>query len=265
MKNRTFAAHLYRLFCSPPLYICIVSYVLLLIVPMLRPNYLNDSVMSSLLRAQTSAFYFVLSAVIPALAYAVTYVDDYDTRMLYPWAVRSGAKPYAVSYYLTALLGGFLVGFLGNAIYIGIHLLLGMKLDADIGWNHTATYSQYDAIYDEGQIALYVFIILLEYALGAAAMAGISAMCSSLFHQRFATLAIPVFYFFMTEVYAKLAYVFGWINLHKLLIPGYLAQTSFYVKDPSLNILYKLLTVALHIIVCGYITVRHIERSVDNA
>ena len=214
MKNRTFAAHLYRLFRSPSLYICIVSYVLLLIVPMLRPNYLNNIVMSGLYRAQVSDFYFVLSAVIPALAYAVTYVDDYDTRMLYPWAVRSGARQYAVSYYLTALMGGFLVGFLGNAIYIGIHLLLGMELDAEIGWNHTAMYYQYDVIYDEGHIALYVFIILMEYALGAAAMAGISAMCSSLFHQRFATLAIPVVYFFMTDVYSKLAGVFSWPRLH---------------------------------------------------
>ncbi len=263
MKNHTLRAHLYRAFTTPALYISTGLYALLLLLSTLGDSG-HYTVMNGLKIAQHNVFYMVLSTVLPAFAYALTYVDDYDTRLLYPWVVRTGTNAYARSYYITSVLSGFLVSFFGCLIFISIRLLLGDPLEHSES-GHIA-FNVYRSIYNERWMVGYMLLNVLRYALGAAAMSGIAAACSSLFHLRFFTLLVPVFYFFVYSAYRTL-----WNFLDRilpepfLLDPEKLIGNHNYARDPLQNALWRLVAVGLHLVVFGILTTQAIKRSVENA
>ena len=264
MKMHSLRTHLVRAFSAPTLYLCSVVYALLLTISSLGRNSVMQ-ISNGLQFGHIVGFNMILSAVLPALAYAVTYVDDYTTRLLYVWVVRTGARRYAISYYTAALIAGFCVSLMGNCLYIIIMLLRGCPFESGstVG---SITFHTYESWYLNGWTALYIITVLMEYALGAAAMSGIAAVCSSLFHQRFSALCIPVMCFFLFDILSMVVTVFpelGW-SIHPMLNPNQLTQVSSYFDTPVLNLIYKMLTAAVYFVVCGGITAYTIERSVEN-
>ncbi len=263
MKNHTLRAHLYRAFTTPALYISTGLYALLLLLDTLGESH-HGTAMNGLLISQYSQFYMVLSTILPASAYALTYVDDYDTRLLYPWVVRTDTNAYARSYYIASVLSGFLVSFFGCLIFIAIRLLLGDPLEhSDSSY---IVFTVYRSVYNEKWMIGYMLLNVLRFALGAAAMSGIAAACSSLFHLRFFTLLVPVFYFFGFRVYYTIRSLLNYVLPKPFLLdPEKLIGHFDYAQDPLQNVLWRLAAVGLHLVVFGILTTRAIKRSVDNA
>ena len=215
-----------------------------------------------------SGLQFVMVTVIPAWTYAVVYVNDYDTRLLYVWAVRSGQKAYALSYYVTALISAFAVSFVSNALSIGVCVLRGSPVINPDPFKG-GPYQPYEMLQDRGLLLLYVLVVLVEFALGASAMAGLAAMFSTLTHRRLMTLCLPIFYFFLSTTTLIISTNFPelGLQLHPMLNIEDLIRVSYFFADgwPLANFLYKLLTCAIHWVVCGMVVVCTIERSVKNA
>ncbi len=267
LKNRTLQAHLCRAFTSPTLYLCIVLYVLLASFPLLEHD-APPTAMQFLWETHTSGLQFVMVTVIPAWTYAVVYVDDYDTRLLYVWVVRSGQKAYALSYYATALISAFTVSFVSNTLSIGVCVLQGIPVIQTDPFKGTM-FQAYELLQDQGYFVLYVLAVLAEYALGASVMAGLAAAFSTLTHRRLMTLCLPIFYFFLsttTLIISKNFPELG-LQLHPMLNIDNLIRVSYFFADgwPLANFLYKLLTCAIHWVICGMVVVCTIERSVKNA
>ena len=99
MSPRIFRAHLRRLFLSPNLYIAMVVYAVLLLPCLTVSSIGGNSSMSMLNYTQstTPGFVYFNATIIPALAYAVTYIGDYETRLLYVWCIRGGTERSGVS------------------------------------------------------------------------------------------------------------------------------------------------------------------------
>jgi hypothetical protein len=263
LKNHTLRAHLYRAFTTPALYISTGLYALLLLLDTLG-NSAYGTAMNRLLMSQCSQFYMVLSTVLPASAYALTYVDAYDTRLLYPWVVRTGTNAYARSYYIASVLSGFLVSFFGCLIFISIRLLLGDPLE--YSESSHIVFIVYRSVYNEKWMVGYMLLNVLRYALGAAAMSGIAAACSSLFHLRFFTLLVPVFYFFGFRAYCSVRKLLNFVLPKPFLLdPNSLIGHMDYAQDPLQNALWRLVAVGLHLVVFGILTTQAIKRSVENA
>ena len=257
MKNRTFQAHIRRIFTQPVFYICILLYFLLLMLPSLNPP-TENSMMSSDLNslwyyAQTvsTGMPYIAATVVPALAYAVTYMDDYDTRLLYVWAMRSGTESYAVSYFVATLAAGFLVAFGGNLLFLAVNDLRGFPF-AD---GHIFDQTAYCRWYNEGHPVMYVLAHITEYALGASAMAGMAAAIGCTFNKRVTMLGLPAIYYFCYDL----------LQLPKLFDPYDLCGISDYAETPLANMGQKLVICAVYWIICGFVTKRSIGRSVEHA
>ncbi len=275
MHTRTFTAHLKRALTTPMLYVCIVLYAVMLLGTTFG-NLADSDCIADLLTTAQSEFYMVLATVFPALAYAVTYVDDFDNKLLHHWTVRSGVRSYAVSYYLVSILAGFIVSFAGSALFIGIMQLRGFSLDRNVVSNISQTgFYTYSLWYFRGQMVPYVTAALSEYALGCAAMAGFAAACGAMMHRKLSSVVVPMIYFYIIRIIYKLDDYIP--PLKKLLQTGVgkmlqdyqlVCQSHFagsIVELPLHTLLYKFLFVAAYAIIFGTITVWCIERSAENA
>jgi hypothetical protein len=251
MKSKIFRTHLRRMITSRGLYFSIVVYCLLMMLTSMNVDRMltgRNSMALLIYSIDMSGFGMFLTTAVPAMAYVLTYIDDYDTRLLYVWCVRAGTERYAVSYYLTAVLGGFCTSILGMALFTAINYLRGVPLITDF----PGTIS-YEALYYESR-GLYVAVILLEYALGCAAMAGVAAACSSITHRKMVALIIPMLF----------KYIFDIFPVHPLLSPLQLTRVSNYAV-PMPTFVSKLLAFFVYTVISGLITVTQIRRSVNNA
>ena len=275
MHTRTFTAHLKRAFTTPMLYVCIVLYAAMLLGTTLGDRTGSDCAVDLLNSAQYD-FYMVLATVFPALAYAVTYVDDFDNKLLHHWTMRSGLRSYAVSYYLVSVLAGFIVSFAGSALFLGIMQLRGFPLDRNAVSNIQQTgFYQYSLWYFRGQMVPYVVAGLSEYALGCVAMAGFAAACSTLMHRKLSAVVVPVIYFQFISILHKLKQYIPPLdkllrsNVGQMIQSNQLVSQSHFANSlaevPLHTFLYKFLMVAAYAIVFGTITVWSIERSAENA
>ncbi len=275
MHLRSFTAHLKRALTTPMLYICILLYAVMLLGTTLSDRVASDCAIDLLELAQRD-FYMILATIFPALAYAVTYVDDFDNKLLHHWTMRSGVRSYAVSYYLTSILTGFIVGFVGSALFIGIMLLRGFPLDRNVTTNIYQTgFWMYGQWYFRGQMVPYIVAGLSEYALGCAAMAGFSSACSAIMHRKLSAVVVPVIYFELISMLYKINDYVPPIDKLLRSEPGQMLNTyhltnessfvSTLAEAPLHNLLYKILFVAGYVIVFGTITVWCIERSAENA
>ncbi len=259
MKNRTFQAHIRRIFTMPMFYICIVLYFLLLMLPSLNPPTENSFMSSDLdslwyyAQMVSTGMPYIAATVVPALAYAVTYMDDYDTRLLYVWAMRSGTERYAVSYFIATLAAGFLVAFGGNLLFLAVNDLRGFPFVYTASGQVRRTV--YSAWYNNGYPVLYVLAHTTEYALGASTMAGLAAAIGCTFNKRVAMLGLPAMYYFCYDL----------LPLPKLFDPYDLCGISEWAETPLANMGQKLMVCAVYWVVCGFVTVRAIGRSVENA
>jgi hypothetical protein len=97
-------------------------------------------------------------------------------------------------------------------------------------------------------------------------MSGIAAACSSLFHLRFFTLLVPVFYFFGFRAYCSVRKLLNFVLPKPFLLdPNSLIGHMDYAQDPLQNALWRLVAVGLHLVVFGIVTTQAIKRSVENA
>lgn len=257
MSPRIFRAHLRRLFLSPNLYIAMVVYAVLLLLPCLTVSSIGGNSSMSMLnytQSTTPGFVYFNATIIPALAYAVTYISDYETRLLYVWCIRGGTERYAVSYYLTALAGGFLTSFCGSLLFIGINLLRDVPVFG--GFYGGFAVRNYETMYLSGQHTGLVLAVLTEYALGASALSGAAAAFSAIFHRKAAGLGVPIVFFFVFNMYKT--------ALHPLLDPIALTWTVDY-SLPYPHWVCKGLAFLVYAITFGLITVMQIKRSVENA
>jgi hypothetical protein len=252
------------------LYLCIAMYALLAMFPLMDSNPPMDA-MQVLSSGHSNGLHFLMTTVIPALTYAVVYVDDYDTRLLYVWVARSGQKAYALSYFATALISAFAVSFVGDVMCLVGCAMRGLPIivfNEAIG-RYSGTFTVYDMLLAYNHTGLFVLVVLTEFALGATVMAGLAAAFSTLTHRRLMTLCLPIFYFFLWSMVFTIAKNFPELNLklHPMLNIEHLAWVSEYFREtwPLANFLYKLLTCAIHWVTFGLITVWQIERSVKNA
>ena len=65
-----------------------------------------------------SIIFMFLFCLLPAVPFTQSVVDDSDSNLIYLWAIRAGAKSYAVAYFMTVLLKGFCTVFLGSVLSI---------------------------------------------------------------------------------------------------------------------------------------------------
>lgn len=252
MKNNTFSVHLRRAFSSPRLYISILLYALALQIPSMKVTMFR-SVFGLYEAAQIDSlgFAFILSCVIPALPYALTYVDDYNTRMLYNWSVRSGMVYYAVSYYVITLVTAYATSFLGSLVFLGINSFRDLPfLDSGTGFGFA-----YADLYNSGHKVLYVLAIISEHSLGTCAMAGITTASASIFHHKFASVSVTVLFYLTSAIFL----------LGNILDPAHLIHVASYTSSSWDNLATKLFITSVYCIACGLITTAQIKRSVQNA
>ena len=274
MHIRTFTAHLKRAFTTPMLYICILLYAAMLLGTTFGRS-VSATTLGILVRLHND-FCRVISTIIPALAYAITYVDDYDNKLMHHWTVRSGVRSYAVSYYAVSVLAGFVVSFAAISLFIGIMTLRGYPLDRDVVSNVFRTeIEEYEPWYLSGHLLGYTAAGIAEYALGCGAMAGFAAACSALLHRRVPAVVVPVLYFYVNDILRALQkYI---TPLQKVLTSPLgritdwwgLVDRDMYVSPiiplPWHNLGFKFLLFLLYVILFGGITVCCIERSAENA
>ncbi len=277
MYTRTFNAHLKRAFTTPMLYICIALYAAMLLGTTFSERIARYCAVDLLTEAYRD-FYRVLATVFPALAYAVTYVDDFDNKLIHHWTVRSGVRSYAVSYYLVSVLAGFIVSFAGSVLFLGIMLLRGFPLDRNVVSNiQQPGFYLYGMWYFRGQMVPYLLAGLSEYALGGAAMAGFAAVCSVLMHRKLSAVVVPMSYFYLSGILMTLEdYIpaldklmgsglrWVWSCSHIVGVVGFDHLMS-RAELPLPALLYKFLYISAFVIVFGTITVWRIERSAEDA
>lgn len=257
MKNRIFTAHLRRLFQSPSIYVSMVLIALLTQVTSFRVSMGHDG-LSFLATTMTNSFglSIVLLGLIPVFPYALSYADDRNTRMLYFWVLRGGTERYAVSYYVTTLLGAFFSVFGGLALFFVMIRARGFAIIADDIVPPTGTFQSYASLYNNGHEGLFFLAIFSELALGASAMAGIAAAAASIFKNKITIVAAPLMF------WMPLMCVFPYDNM---LYVNDLLMITWNAPDPLSNFLQKLLTVSIYWIACGLITVWNIRKKVRNA
>lgn len=274
MHIRSFSAHLKRAFTSPMPYICMILYTVLLL------GYTNDSptqdtVMTQLQQAHR-AFSMILCTAFPALAYAITYIDDHNNKFLHHLTMRTGVRSYALSYYTVSVLSGFAVSFAGIALYLTIGALRGGEFNHHIVTNVFQTdFYMYSQWYLDGLMVRYLAASIMEYALGAGAMAGFAAACTTLFRRRVSAVMIPSLYFFVNTILYRLSKhipvleklldtrIGRILNINELIGPADLVNAA--ADLPLQHFLFKLLLFGLYAVLFGIITVWMIERSAENA
>lgn len=257
MRNRIFFTHLRRLFLSPSIYLCIILIALFAQATSFRVNMAHDG-LSFLALTMTNSFglSIVILGLIPVFPYALSYADDRNSRMLYYWAIRSGTERYAVSYYITTLLGAFLSVFAGILLYFIMIRARGFAIAENGFVNPNGQFQSYVPLYNHGHKLLFYLSIMCEYALGAAAMAGISSAAASIFKNKITIIAAPLMF------WMPLMCIFPTNNV---LYVNDLLRVTANDADPLKNFLLKVFTVSIYCIACGLITVYNIRKKVRNA
>ena len=252
MKNHIFLAHLRRAWRSPQIYLCMVMYWLGLQLTGGQQSY-TPAVLDMLYQAhfQIMGFMFMVIFVVPLMAYTTTFTTDYRTRMLNFWCIRGGSKCYAVSYYITTLLSAFGVSAGGNLLYILVNLLRGQPLT----YGSAAMGSAYPEVFATGNMVLYVGVIVADIGLGAVVCAAIAAAAGSIFRRRFAVYGVPL----LAVRSALMLHLPAMLDLEELT-----DAISKIGRGDMQNFGYKLAGVLFYAIVCGFITVRCIERSISH-
>jgi hypothetical protein len=250
MRNHIFSTHLHRMITNPALYFGISVQALGIVLLCFGKGvyvvdeavmYMSDGAMY---------LYILFFMALPPIAYAMTGTEDKNTRMLYFYTIRAGAGNYAVTYYITTLCSGFLMTFCGLGLGVLIGSLLGF-------YPHNVVHEDFAFIADQYGLLLYYAVRIGDLALGSAVVAGVASAAAAFFRNKVTVLTFPVIVFMMLSNFFSYDHML--LNKSKLILAN-----SYAPREPGLHLLLHLWMCAVWWVVCGFITVRHIEGVCEN-
>lgn len=123
--------------------------------------------------------------VLPALPFAMSLAQDWDSRALPYWAAREGIARYTVSKLLASALAGFLTVALGLTLFV---LANGTYLP----WFASCSGVDYEALFESGHILLGWTCYILHMSLSGALIGALGMFMSIIVPNRFVAVSAPL-------------------------------------------------------------------------
>lgn len=123
--------------------------------------------------------------VLPALPFAMSLAQDWDSRALPYWAAREGVARYTVSKLLASALAGFLTVALGLVLFVLIN-------GAYLPWFAPCSGVDYETLFEEGHILLGWTGYILHMSLSGALIGALGMFTSIIVPNRFVAVSAPL-------------------------------------------------------------------------
>lgn len=123
--------------------------------------------------------------VLPTLPFAMSLSQDWESHAMPYWVVREGVVRYTTSKLLASSLAGFLTVGLGLSLFVLIN-------GAYMPWYHSCTSADYEALFEDGRIAVGWTCYILHMSLSGALIGALGMFMSILVPNRFVAISAPL-------------------------------------------------------------------------
>ena len=240
-----------RCLTSYRIWLCAAVSALLLYAVSFNVIYAMPDVISQLLISINGpSTFLIIICILPIFPFALTFAIEWEEHATSFWIIRTGIKPYVLSKVIVSTLSGFMVTGLGIMFFVCI-ARLNLPLYTQI-----TSGDPYVPLLENGRPLIYLLAYTTHYALSGALAAASALWFSTIFPNRYMTVAAPTMLYF----------VFNRITAF-MDIPGYLKATywiegMYPAGSPEFSLLVKIATVTLICFLMGCGAIKNIERRV---
>lgn len=190
-----------------------------------------------------SGIFIMTLAILPLFPFSLSYAEEHNEKNLSFWVIRAGVKSYIMTKYIAAVLSGMLSYVVGTLLFI-----LACSLRTSLFY-HISSWNAYVSLLENGQIMLYLVVILIHFSFSAAIFCGLTMCVSVWFSNRFAAVILPmVVYFMIGRMMANMPWYFTIIGLIEGVVDAGTVGLSLLVKGA---VSLVLLTVMAGIVLDG--------------
>jgi hypothetical protein len=190
---------------------------------------------------------FIL-CIAPILPYGMSFASDLEDKASPFWVIRTGAKKYAASKFISSIIAGFLCVGISIAVFT---LILSMFLPL---FKEISSGDSYTALLENNWAGMYLLTIAVHYSLSSALFAGAAVAVSAFIPNKFSVIAVPIVIYF---VYMRLT---DQASIPEFLKAGNLVQSIYPNVSPLAAFLYKLIPVVGILSILLRVTVNQIRK-----
>lgn len=186
------------------------------------------------------------------LPFATSFASEWAEGSYRFWVIRTGLRVYTYAKIVVCAISGFIATFVGITIFLGTFSLLYPLFVSPYVSN------SYSIFLENGQPQLYLLFFMTHISLSSSIFAVLALFVSSIFQDRFTTVAMPV------VIYMAM------LRLSELIDPPAFLNLSVFIEaiynagSPPKSILLKLTATIIVIIVLGGLTSMRIRKLVQN-
>lgn len=186
------------------------------------------------------------------LPFATSFASEWTERSYRFWVIRTGLRVYSYAKIVVCAVSGFLATFVGLTIFLGAFSLLYPLFVSPYVSNG------YSIFLENGQPYLYLLFFMTHISLSSSIFAVLALFVSSIFQDRFTTVAMPV------VIYMAALRLFELIAPPAFLNLSVLIEAIYNAGSPLKSILLKLTATIIVILVSGGLTSMRIRKLVQN-
>jgi hypothetical protein len=188
--------------------------------------------------------------ILPILPFGISYAREYREKSVRFYCIRAGVSNYTSAKFIAVVLSGFLVVFLGLALF-GLILSICFPLNKGSGGG-----GSFEVLLAQNKVFLYLFCFSSCYALSGALFAGLAYWFSTWYDERYSVVILPYLF------YMIIALITNIFNL-----PYRYTANPWFVDipvtaTPLAAILLKLCFVGFILLLLCYDIMRRVERRI---
>lgn len=177
---------------SPIFFITVCVVVMVLIFNSGESLYEGSSVIYIFSSSMLSVHIFTV-CILPVLPFGISYAKERSEKSLRFFCVRGGGSGYAFSKFIAVAFSGFLVVFLGMALF---GLIMSIWYPVYNGNPGTGS-SSFNSLLENNHIFLYLFLYLTCFSLSGALFSALAYWFSTWYDERYSVVILP-YLFYMT-------------------------------------------------------------------
>lgn len=201
-----------------------------------------------------------LMLILAALAYALSFCEDWKNRNIRNIVVRSNPTKYAVSKLVICAVSAFAVLFLGDILFVCLQSFFVSSVYGKGSLEGFQKMSLFDQPLAQGRFAEWVTLQASRFALEGAVFASLSLAVSTVMTNSLVVLTFPVFAYLFVDLIAQYSNIPYELNMRIL----YESDNLCIGQSIPAHMLW---TVAFTVLLCaifGYLFLRGVRRKFEN-
>lgn len=196
--TRYFCNDLYRIFCSPEIYLGVLGVAFSMFLSLENPMNMSGSVIDTLLLATYGAG-FHLTFLFCALPYANVFVEDLDTYYGRYSVIRGNLKKYMAAKLASIFISSILAMSAGCLLFAFIQSAYLPWIDET--WKDTLAGGGNLWMLEKGWYIPWIVMYGVQWGFAAGTLAAVASVCSLYISNKMLILALPIlFYQALTEI-----------------------------------------------------------------